>query len=400
MRRLFVLTAPMLAALAVLAAPALAQASTGTVLSVSQPKHQVQLVTADKVVHAYRFGGHLQGVQQGTRLAFKAKGSHLTRARAFGKAKTFSFLGKVVQSGQTGVVLSLADSQLMHLATGTSSSHAGLHANCHTSSTPTVTINFNLASGQTVMVTETTDSSGNVTMTITIPPGNESQFGPEQTATGTVTSAGTAEFEIATADHSTLRFHMDPAALAAVGMSTGDAVVVSYHTDDQLLVADNVVDSGPSASSSGSGGGSSAGGGALEGSATGTITAVSASSITIATGATTTQTFSAQSASVTHGFIVGDAVNVTYEQDGSKFVADSVAYDNTLTSGVVTALAQAGTGYDTVTMTDDTSAQSEMFYLPTALLSGQGALVGDDISVAYYQATRGLTIDHLQDNTN
>jgi len=331
MRRLLSFTVPLLIALTL---PALAQASTGTVLSVSRSKHQIQIVTAGQVVHAYRFGRHqnLDGVQRGTQLSFNTAGSRITHARALGTASTFSFLGQVVSSDKTALVLSLGDARQLRLATTHSGSKraasANLRAHCDSNSNaaPTVTIEISgLEPGETVLVTESTDSSGTVTIAITMPPGGGSTSGSGSTTTS---------------------------------------------------------------------------GGSADANWIGTITAVSATSISVDAGADNggTKTFSVEDSSVTLGFILGDSVNVTYEQDGSDFVAEEVQYNNTLTSGVVTALAQAAAGFDTITMTDDFSGRSETFYVPDDLLEGQGTLIGDDVSVSYYQAARGLTLDHLQDN--
>ncbi len=328
MRRLFSFTVPLLLALAL---PALAQASTGTVLSVSQSKHQVQLVNAHEVVHAYRFRGHLNGVESGTKLSYRAAGSRITQAKALGPAGSFSFLGRVVSSGKAAVVLSLGDSQQLRLATTKqSSAHLSAraeraHCDSSSGSAPTITININGARpGETVLVTESTDSSGDVTITITVPPTSGS------------TSGSTPSTPTVSAAHAT---------------------------------------------------------------SIGTITAVSPTSITVdaSSGSSGAQTLTVANPSVTVGFIVGDSVNVTYEQDGSEFVAEQVEYDNRLTSGVVTALAAGTTGFDTITLTDDFSDQSETFYAPVALLEGQGTLLGHDIGISYYQATHGLTLDHLQD---
>jgi hypothetical protein len=401
-RRVFSFTAPLLVALAL---PALAQANTGTVLTVSPSQHQVQLVSQSDVVQGYSYRGHLlDRVERGTRLAFATAHSRIIHARAFGKASKFSFLGKVVGSNKGALVLALADSQRLSLATKHTTAHRGgrveRRGHCDSSSTPTVTININVQSGETVLVTETTDSSGDVTVTISSPPAGESEFGPALTATGVVDNVGNSYFNITTGDQSNLNFHVAAATLAGLKLSPCDSVVVTYHTDDQLLIADNVVDNGPSRSAScSSGDGSGSSSGAIEADWIGTITAVSPTSVTVdGSGNAGTQTFSVEQPSITSGFLVGDDVNVTYAQDGTTFVAKAIAYYNSLTSGVVTALAQAGSGFDTITLTDDQSSQSETFYVSAAVLQGQGALVGDDVSISYYQAARGLTVDHLHDN--
>lgn len=54
MRRRTTFTATLVAAMAL---PGLAQASTGTVLSLTQKHHEVQIVSSNKSVHAYSFSG-------------------------------------------------------------------------------------------------------------------------------------------------------------------------------------------------------------------------------------------------------------------------------------------------------------------------------------------------------
>lgn len=391
MRRLLSFTAPLVAALAL---PALAQASTGTVLSVSKSHHQVQLIAPNKTVHAFSFRGKLRGATRGSELSYTASGSRITRARVLGIAHSFSFLATVVRSKNGALVLSLGDSQQLHLTTrelgSSKSSSAALHAR-----SGNITVNINgLQPGQTVIVTESTDASGNVTITITLPSGGAGGFGSELSASGLVNNVGDDSFDIITADGSDLNFHMNAEALANVGMDSCDQVVVTYHTDDEMMIADSVVDNGPPDT------GACSTGSDDPGDWIGTITAISATSVTVDAGAGNggPQTFEVQDPSVTLGFLVGDSVDVSFEQDGSQFIADNISYNDQPTSGVVTAMASVGDGFDTITMIDDYTQQSETFYASDDLLQGQGVSIGDDVSVSYYQAARGLTLDCLQDN--
>jgi hypothetical protein len=402
MRRLTSFTATLVAALAL---PAIAQASTGTVLSVSHHHHELQLVSSNKSVHSFSFSGKLAGVTRGTKLSYAASGAHITRARATGTATSFSFLGTVVRSGSGALVLSLGDSQNLRLTS------KQLNARSHkpsarggSSGGKSLTVNINgLQPGETVEVTESTDAAGNVTITITLPNGSGSGSssggsgsggGSESTATGLVNNVNTDSFDIITASGSDLTFHMAASALANVDMSSCDSVVVSYHTAAQAMTADNVVDNGAPNSGTCSDGGS-------DGSDwVGTVTAVSATTITVDAGAGNggPQTFSVGDPAITLGYLIGDSVDVSYEQDGSQYVADTISYNDTPTSGVVTAMTNLGAGFYSVTMTDDYSGDSETFYVPEALLDGQDVQIGDDLSVSYYQATRGLTLDYLEDD--
>lgn len=392
-----------------LALPTLAFASTGTVLSVKH--HVVQVISANRSVHAYTYRGKLAGVTRGTELSFTASGSRITQAKPIGATTRLSFLATVVRSGRGGLLLRLADSRKLRLTThqlGRAKAAKPHALSAHAASGGVnITLNINgLQPGETVLVTESTDVSGNVTITITLPSQGASGGGSELTASGLVNNVNADTFDIITADGSDLNFHMAAETLANVGMSSCDAVVVTYHVDSQMMIADSIVDSGPpstgACSNDGNGGGDNGNGGGDSGGSNdwiGTVTAISATSITVDAGANGgLQTFVVDDPSVTLGFYVGDAVDVCYEQDGSQFVADSISYNDTPTSGVVTAIATASSGYDTITMTDDYSLQSETFYIPVDVLEGQGVQIGDDVSVDYFQAARGLTIDCIQDN--
>jgi hypothetical protein len=397
MRRLTTFSATLLAALAL---PALAQASTGTVLSLTQKHHLVQIISSNKAVHAYSFTGKLAGVTRGTNLSYSVAGTRITHARAVGVAHSFSFFGTVVTSHGGGLVLALADSRHLRLSSRQlggqqlGKTHPGVRA--HAGDARSITVNINgLTPGQTVEVTESIDSSGNLTVTITLPSAGGTGSGGELSASGTVNNVNDDSFDIITSDGSDLNFHMAAGALANVGMSSCDEVVVTYHQDAQMMIADNVVDNGPPDTGVCSGNGSGEGGDWI-----GTVTAVSATSITVDAGADSggSQTFTAGDPSVTVGFLVGDSVDVSYEQDGAQWVADDVSYNDTPTSDVLTAIADAGNGYDKLTMVDDYTNQSETFYAPTDLLDGQGVQIGDDLSVSYYQAAAGLTLDYLEDD--
>lgn len=404
MRRSLAVSATLVAALAL---PSIAQASTGTVLSAK--RHQLQLISANRSVHAFTYRGHLAGLARGSELSYTARGPRITQAKVIGATTRLSFLATVVHSGHGGLLLKLADSRKMRLTThqlGKAHGTKPRSLSAHAAGGVNITLNINgLQPGETVLVTESTDVSGNVTITITLPSAGGGG-GSELTASGLVNNVNSDTFDIITADNSDLNFHMAAATLASVGMSSCDTVVVTYHVDAQMMIADSVVDSGPpstgACSDQGNGGGDNGNGGSDNGGGNdwiGTVTAISATGITVDAGANRgLQTFVVNDPSVTLGFYVGDAVDVSYEQDGSQFVADSISYNDTPTSGVVTAIASYSNSYDTITMTDDYSLQSETFYIPVDVLEGQGVQIGDDVSVYYFQAARGFTIDCVQDN--
>ncbi|MGC9221222.1 MAG: hypothetical protein ACP5H2_07715 [Solirubrobacteraceae bacterium] len=68
-----------------LALPLVNQARlTGTVLSISQAQHHVQVITVGEVIHTYSFSGTLKGVRHGTEILFTANGAHMSDARTLG----------------------------------------------------------------------------------------------------------------------------------------------------------------------------------------------------------------------------------------------------------------------------------------------------------------------------
>jgi hypothetical protein len=406
MRRLLSFTVPALVALAL---PAFAQANTGTVLSLAPSHHQVQVVGSNKVISAYSFNGALRQVRRGTRLKFSASGSHLTNAKVLGTAKTFSFLGTVVRSNSGALVLSLGDSQKLRLtAKDLSRSHTSRTARLRGhASTGSVAAELNsLQPGESVVITESTDSAGFVTITLTLAPGggsggsgssgggSGSGSGSEQSATGLVNNVGTDSFDILTSSGADLTFQIQAAALANDDLSPCDQVVVNYHSSDKTLIADDVNDTGaPDAGPCSSGGDNS-------NDWIGTITAISGTSITIDAGAGNggVQTFVVDDPAITDGFLVGDSMDLTYEPWNGQVAADQLAYNDTDTSGVVNALTPAGAGFDTISMIDDYTGAPETFDVPVDLLQGQDVENGDDVDVSYYQAARGLTLDSLDDN--
>ncbi|HEX3615773.1 MAG TPA: hypothetical protein VHU61_04495 [Solirubrobacteraceae bacterium] len=388
MRRLLSFTAPALVALAL---PALAQANTGTVLSVAHSHHELQVVGANKVVSAYSFSGHLHGLNRGTRLRFSTSGSHITSATVLGSAKAFSFLGTVARSGNGVLLLSLGDSQKLRLT----ARQIG-HSHSARTKGKSVSAEINgLQAGESVVITETTGSSGNVTITLTLPSGSGSRHsGSALSATGLVNNVGTSSFDVITASGADLTFHVDAQALANDDLSPCDSVVVSYHSAGGSLVADDVNDNGAPDSGPCSSGSDSSN------DWIGTITSVSGTSVTVDAGVDDggVQTFAVDDPAITDGFLVGDSVDVTYEPWNNQTVADTISYNDTETSGVVTSLAPAGTGFESVSMIDDYTDAAETFNVPVALLDGEDVQVGDDLDVSYYQAASGLTLDSLDDN--
>jgi hypothetical protein len=294
------------AAIALLAIPAAASAQTGAVLRVNRAHHKLEIVDAKHVVRSYtaRPGHATRKLRAGAKVTFQAAGGRITALRVNGRARKIAFLGKVVSSASKGVVLRLGDGQQLRLAKRQFGRH---HA--HRSS---VQINLQgLDPGQVVLITETSDSAGNLTITIKLMPG-ANQNGDDQDVTGTITALGAGSVTIQADDGSTMTFQADPVLLD--GFEVGDQVDVTYYADAAgSLVADDVepVDDGS---------------GAEDLDALGTVTALDpeAGTITVQVDGGGPMTFQAD-ADLVDGVAVGDYVDVTYFQDtDGSLVADDV----------------------------------------------------------------------------
>lgn len=370
--------------------PAAALAAKGVVLSVDRSHHVVQIIDAKYAVHAYHYR-RLPGVHAGTKLTYTVTGKTLRSAKANGVSRKFSFLAHVIHSGNQGLALKLGDGNKLTFSPK-QLQHASAHA--HTgkkqaevaATSGNVTINIEgLQPGETVLITESTDANGNLTITITLTGSSAGGGVVELQDTGVVSAINDDTFDVTTGDGSTLHLHMAADALSNLNMSECDNVSVTYHKDASMLIADNVVDQGPNDSCNGGGG---AGGGDI----TGTITAVSNDSITInADDGSGLQTFSVQSPDDVAGFQVGDDVDVTYETaDDGSLIEDAVEYNDQTIEGQVTAVTQSS-----ITVTDDWSGDSVTLVAsdPSEL---DGVAVGDDVSASYYQSAAGLSIDSLE----
>lgn len=294
------------AAAALLAIPAAACASTGAVLRVERSHHKVEIVDSQHTVHSYALPRKAaRKLRAGAKVSFQAQGGRISSLRVAGRARKVAFYAKVVSSAAKGVVLRLGDGQELRLGKRQLGRHAG-HRRAHRSS---VQINLEgLNPGQVVLITETVDAAGNVTITIKLVPGADPN-GDDQDVTGTITALGTDSVTIQADDGSTMTFQADPVLLD--GFSVGDQVDVTYYTDgDGSLVADDVEpldDSGDD-----------------DQDAIGTVTALGAGSITVQVDGGGPMTFEAD-ADVVDGVAVGDYVDVSYftDTDGS-LVADDV----------------------------------------------------------------------------
>lgn len=266
--------------------------------------------------------------------------------------------------------------------------HGRRHGTLDTTPPPGITINIvGLQPGVTVQITETIDSSGVVSITITLPPPSTL---PEQSDSGVVTEVDPGAFMLLTPGGSDLRLNMVPAALAGLSLQPCDTVEVTYHQDSEILIADSVTVTGTQISGACQSGGD----------VTGTITSVSGSGLTISTDQGS-MSFVVDDGDITQGFQVGDLVDVTYStNDQGQLDASDVEYVEKLASGTVTAVSQ-----DSMTITDGGSGQSETFVAgggfeeDWGLNPFDGVSVGDQVQVGYHISSAGNVADVVIDTS-
>jgi hypothetical protein len=313
-----------LALAATLAVPAVAQAKphTATVLRIDRAHHRIELVDRRHVVRNYVVGAKLpHRLSRGSVVSYSAHGKRVTKLRLKGHARKLRYIGKVVASGKGGVVLKLADGRRVRLG------GKGRHAAHRVRAAGTVSIEVQgLKVGQVVMITEASDASGNVTITIKLIQQQDSTSGEDQTVTGAVTAvaADGSTLTVQVDGKGPMTFQTDPDVVN--GVSVGDQVDVTYYQDtDGSLVADDV-----QPSNSGS-----PGDGSTDQDAVGTVTAVATdgSTLTVQVDGKGPVTFQTDS-DLVDGISVGDLVDVTYYQDtDGSLVADDVQPADNSSSG-------------------------------------------------------------------
>jgi hypothetical protein len=381
-------------------ASALAGMSRGYVLSVDKRHHTIQVVDSRHVVHAYRYHGRLPMVHLGSKISFDRAGRSISHVRlTSNRSWTVSYYARVVRAGKHGLVLRLPDGrtvgfgakQINHRRLKRSLRHRRHHHAARAADVQVtaggVTINIlGLQPGVTVLVTETVDDQGNVTITITIPP--TPAVTGEQSASGVVGQVDTDAFDLLTGDGSLLRLHMAADQLAAANLQTCDTANVTYHQDGELLIADTVQTTGTSTL------GDCAPDQAPQ-DVIGTITQVDGNGLTIADGNGGSETFSVDDPSITDGFVVGDVVDVTYSQlsDGSLDASD-VEYVEQDASGVVTSVSDGN-----LTITDD-QGNSDTFSADPASGMFDGVALGDYVDVTYHTSAGGNVADSVDDQSS
>jgi archaellum component FlaF (FlaF/FlaG flagellin family) len=387
------LTLATVGALLALPTSALAASGSGVVLSVDARHHSIELVDSSHVVHSFHYRGRLPRLHAGSRISFRRSGKSITRVSAGGKqSRTVSFVGRVVRSSKRGFVLRLADAhtvsfsshQVQRLRRKSSQRHKR-HARAAAAANITVNIQ-GLEPGVEVLITETVDEHGNVTITISLP-SRADGFGGRQTVSGVVSELDNDAFMVQTEDGSDLRLHVAASRLDNIGLQVCDAVDVVYHQDAGMLIADRVQDNGGSSSADCSDPG------LLD--EVGTITEVSGDTITIDTEDQGSMTFSVDDPDITDGFQVGDVVDVSYADNGDgTFDASDVEYVEQDVSGTVTAVSDGS-----MTITDADTGQPETFTADPADAMFDGVSVGDEVDVNYHQSGSQQVVDSIDDQS-
>ena len=328
--------------------------------------------------------------------------AHRGAAHKQARSRTFSFYAKVVKASAKGLVVRTADGKTLSFSARqivgkrsapTPSRHGQKHRKAHaadiTITAGTVTINLlGLQPGVTILITETVDPAGNVTITITLPPPSQSGA---QNASGVVNEVDSDAFQITTGDGSVLRLHMAEQDLSNLSLQSCNTVDVTYHQDAGMLIADTVKVTGSSTS----------GDCTPTYDATGTITDVSGTSLTVS-GDNGSTTFVVDDPSVTAGFQKGDLVDVTYTQAGDGTLhTTNVQYVEQDATGKVTSVSATS-----VTITDDSTGQPSTFTadpnhgLQMFTHAFTGVSVGDELDVSYHQSAGQLIADTVCDEAN
>jgi hypothetical protein len=214
-----------------------------------------------------------------------------------------------------------------------------------------------LEPGVTVLVTPSPGSAAGAVIALPGPGGVS-----EEHAAGTVSSVEADGFVLELPDRTPLRLH------TAARVRTCEIAVVVYHQDAGVLVADRVHGAGGHAARR-----------CAARSAEGTITAISATALTIGQ-----RTFSA-SAAMTAGFHVGDRVDVTYTRGaGGSLILQRIEYVQRVARGTATT---AGGG--TLAITDSATGRRETFS------TGATVAPGAHVVIVYHRSAGGNIADVL-----
>jgi preprotein translocase subunit YajC len=308
MKRFLTSTAAAIALVAVPASAANAHQQAGAVLRVDRAHHRVEIVDSQHAVRSYAAPRRAtRRLRAATKLTFHANGARITSLRAKGRTRKLVFYATVVSKGSAAALFRLGDGRELRLA-GRARGH---HKRSHRSS---VRINVQgLSAGQLVLITEAFDRRGNLTITFKrVPAPDPDGDDEDQEVTGTITAIDEASLTIQTGDGRSMTF--DASTDVLEDFDVGDEVEVTYFTDaDGTFVADDIEPAGN---------GDDPGSDELD--ASGTVTAIAASSISVQVDGGGAMTFQAD-ADLLDGFGVGDRVDVTYfEGDDGSLIADDI----------------------------------------------------------------------------
>ena len=312
-------------------------------------------------------------------------------------ARTFTFLARVVRSSSKGLLVRNAHgkrlwfpaSQIVRPTAHTLKRHQSRHGRhaartaSAPTSTPSVTVNIiGLQPGVTIEITESVGANGSITITITLPPQTS---GSELTASGVVTEVDASDFIIDPGNSDDLQFNVNADTLNNLNLDTCDIVNVAYHQDAGVLIADTVTITGSSTS----------GDCASSNDFQGTITQVSGSAISINMdpGSMTFQV----SDGFSIGDYVD--VTYTQPGDGSNDATD-VEYVEQQDTGTVTAVsATTLTMTDASTGKPDafTADPSDGLQINTDAFTGVS--VGDVIDVCFHITAQGNVAGDITDSS-
>jgi hypothetical protein len=223
-----------------------------------------------------------------------------------------------------------------------------------------------------------------VTITITLPPSPA-----EQSASGVVTDVEFDAFDITTADGTDLRLNMAPDQLSNLNLQSCDTVDVTYHQDTGMLVADSAQVTGASTD----------GDCAPTYDATGAITDVSGSSIAINSdqGPMSFNVSSSDITDGYQIGDVVD-VTYTQNGDGSLDAID-VQYVEQDATGVVTSVSSSSlTLTDDNTGQPDAFIADPNNGLQICTYAFDGVHAGDQVDVTYHQTAAGLVADSVDNS--
>ena len=411
---------PLAGLVALLSLPACAFGSTphGVVLSLSAKHHQLQLIDARHVVHAYHYDGRLPALQPGSQVRFQRAGVAIRNVTRTGsRVRSLAFLGQVLGSTSNSLTVTVGGGGTVTLSPRSTWLVSSVAINLRTDAKAIAASAGASASsfdpGLVVLVTETLGGRG----TVAVRPAGPSSPGVagEHHASGVVTNLVSHSFLLKTSGGLSVGLQISGGARTSATLLACDAVAVSYHQHAAQLIADKVQirsvsaaggcaggNSGGSGGAGGSGsgsggtgggaggGGTGGGGGGTGGGGTGgggsspqdvigTVTSLSPTAVTI-TASQGTMSFIVDDPSITDGFLVGDQVDVTYGQlSNGKLDASDVEYNELDSLGNVSAVSSTS-----LTITDQTTGQPDIFTDNTGDGMFDGLTVGQQIDVTYH----------------